>query len=428
MTEIFTVIGISLLLSAFFSAIEIAFVSANPLKLTLMRNENSRTAKLLNYFYDRQDFFLGTTLVGNTLTLVVYGIYMSELIDMPIRENAAVYFQGYEQSAWFELAILVLQTTISTIFVLLFAEFTPKSVAMAMPNLALEYMIHIMNIFAWILKPFVWVIVRTNQLLLFHVFKIPHTKDNKAVGIADLSHYLMSQSVNNNEEYQHEVVDANIFQNAIAFKKLKVRNCMIPRTDIIAIDKKQKIEDLSRAFISSGHSKIIIYDGNLDNIVGYCHALSLFENPTRIENVTTKVIIVPETTGLQEMMLKFLTTHKSIAVVTDEFGGTSGIVTIEDIIEEILGDIEDEHDESYLIMQKINDKEYEISARFKIADLNHDYKWGIPEGEYDTLGGYIMSVYGAVPEVNTVIETDNFVIKVLSMEGVRTEKVSFVLK
>ena len=429
MGEIFFAITLSLLLSAFFSAIEIAYVSANPLRLTLTRNENSRTARLLNQHYARPDFFLGTSLIGNTITLVVYGIYMSKLIDLPIREYTAVFFDGNVTSAWFELAVFIAQTFVSTAIVLMVAEFTPKSLALAMPNAAIEVMIHFMNIFAFLLKPFVWTVVKTNHFLLFHVLGMSKEQDeNKRAGIADLSHYLMNQSENQSEEHQNEIIDANIFQNAIEFKTRKVRQCMIPRTDIIAVDIKQSVEDLSRAFISTGHTKIIIFDGNLDNIVGYCHALKLFDNPQNIQEVVVPVLIVPETTGLQEMMVQFLTSHKSIAIVTDEFGGTSGIVTMEDVIEEILGDIEDEHDEKTQSILQINETEFEVYGKCKISDLKDDYGWDIPEGNYDTMAGLFMSVYGSVPELGTRIETEQFEMSVIGMKGVRIEKIKVVFK
>ena len=261
MGELLFVIVISLILSAFFSAVELAYVTANPLRLTLTRNEKSRTARLLNYYYENPDYFLGTTLIGNTLTLVIYGVYASALIDAPVRDFVGSLMTGEENSAWFDMTVLVAQTTLSTAVVLLVAEFTPKSIAMAMPNAAIEFMIHIMHVFAFLLRPFVWIVVRSNEFLLVRVLRLKKDQDgNKKAGIADLSHYLLNRGGKSNEQQQNEAIDAAIFKNAIEFKSRKVRNCMVPRTDIIAVDIRQSVEDLSRAFTTSGRTKIIIFD------------------------------------------------------------------------------------------------------------------------------------------------------------------------
>jgi CBS domain containing-hemolysin-like protein len=429
MEEIFFFIITSLVLSAFFSSVEIAYVSANPLKLALSRNQNTRTARLLNEYYENPDIFLGTALVGNTLSLVVYGIYASKLIDIPVREFVAGLLVGYETTGLFELTIMVVQTTISTLLVLLVAEFTPKSVTMAMPNAAVEVMIHVMHVFAFLLHPFVWVVVKTNKFVLFKVLKLSDSADgNKKAGIADLSHYLMNQKDKSEENTQSEIIDADIFKNAIEFKTRKVRNCMVPRTDIVAVDIKESVEQLGRTFTVSGRSKVVIFNGNIDNVVGYCHVLKLFDNPENIESVTVPILIVPETTGLQEMMYQFLTHHRSIAAVTDEFGGTAGIVTIEDIIEEILGEIVDEHDRDADAFVKINENVYEVPGNAKISDIKHDYGWNIPEGDYDTLSGYFMDILGQVPVVNSTLETEDYSMTVTAMKGTRVLKVKIMLK
>jgi CBS domain containing-hemolysin-like protein len=429
MEEIFFFIITSLVLSAFFSAVEIAYVSANPLKLALSRNQNTRTARLLNYYYENPDFFLGTALVGNTLSLVIYGIYASKLIDLPIREYVAGLMIGYETTGFFELTIMIAQTTISTLLVLLVAEFTPKSVTLAMPNTAIEVMIHVMHVFVFLLHPFVWIVVMTNKFVLFKILKLSDSAGgNKKAGIADLSHYLMNQKDKSEENTQTEIIDADIFKKAIEFKTRKVRHCMVPRTDIVAVDIKESVEHLSRTFTVSGRSKIVIFNGSIDHVVGYCHVLKLFDNPQNIESVTVPILIVPETTGLQEMMYQFLTHHRSIAAVTDEFGGTAGIVTIEDIIEEILGEIVDEHDRDADSFVKISENIYEIAGTVKIADIKHDYSWNIPEGDYDTLSGYIMDVLGQVPVVNSTLETEDYSMTVTGMKGTRVLKVKIVLK
>jgi CBS domain containing-hemolysin-like protein len=239
---------------------------------------------------------------------------------------------------------------------------------------------------------------------------------------------LLNRGGKSNEQQQNEAIDAAIFKNAIEFKSRKVRNCMVPRTDIIAVDIRQSVEDLSRAFTTSGRTKIIIFDGNLDNVVGYCHALKLFDDPETIAQVTVPILIVPETTALQEMMYQFLTNHRSIAVVTDEFGGTAGIVTIEDVIEEILGEIVDEHDRDTEPFVKIAENHFEMSGKTKIDELIEKLNLNIPEGEYDTVGGYIMSYLGEVPAVNAVVETEDYLMTVLEMKGVRVEKVSLLIK
>ncbi len=409
-------IFISLLFSAFFSAIEIAFISADRLQLALKQNEGGRTAKLLYRFYKLEDYFICTTLTGNTISLVLYGIFMAQVLDPPLKTLFTKWL--INNDALIETAVLGSQTILSTMLVLAVAEFLPKSIALASPNRIIEVLVHFMRAVYFVFYPFVWVIIKSAKWFTRKVFKIEEDRELPLLGISDLNHYIQKLSGSQGEKSN---VDADLFQNAVEFRTLKVRDCMIPRTDIVSISIDESIEKLQQLFVESGHSKIIIYRETIDNVIGYSHALRLFDHPTTIKSVTDSIFFVPETMHTNELMMRFIATRKSMALVTDEFGGTAGIVTIEDIVEEILGEIEDEHDEEGLFFEKIDEKNFLLHARYDIQELNEKHNWNIPEGEYDTLGGYILEKLGTMPEAGTQIKDENFTILVKEMQGARIE-------
>jgi len=424
-----TGIIITLICSAFFSASEIAFISADPLQVTLRRQEPSLRGRLLGYFYQRQDIYIGTTLIGNTISLVLYGVYMAAWLDQPIHDfYLSLTWANFVEGGFLDLVVLFTQTCISTLIVLASAEFLPKSIALARPNRVLDFFMPIMRLVHLLISPAVFFVVRSNRLLLKHVFKLNDTAEAKVAGLAELNYYIQNQQPQQQEtsspsEASHDV-DPDIFQNALEFKDLKARDCMVHRTEITAVDLNDPLEKLQSAFIDSGHTKIIVYDGHMDNVVGYCHALRMYENPANIRSITTSIPHVPETLPVQELMVRLTAEHRSLALVTDEFGGTSGIITFEDIIEEIFGDIEDEHDEASLHFEHLTPTRYVLSARFELEDLTHEHGWKFPDGEYNTLGGFVMTMHGAVPEEGTEVVTDNgYRIEVLEMDGVRIERV-----
>lgn len=344
--------------------------------------------------------FIGTTLIGNTISLVLYGIFMAQLIEPRLRTSLP-------ESLQLEPFILVAQTLISTLIVLITAEFLPKSLFMLNPNSMLSAMALPFNFFYYLLFPIVIFIVSISKFVLIRVLRVEYSDEKPVFGLTDLSNYLKNMlKVRHEDDDVH--LDKKIFRNALAFKEVLVRDCMIPRTEIAAVDVNDGIEKLKNAFLESGHSKIIVYRDRIDDVIGYCHSAELFKKPSEIEAILTPIIAVPETTLANELMMRFLDERKSLAVVIDEFGGISGIVSMEDVIEEIFGEIEDEHDEDDHIEQKLDESTYLLSARLEIEYLRETYGWNLPRGDYDTLGGLILAHTEDIPLPGETLNIPSF--------------------
>jgi len=410
---------ISLLFSAFFSGIEIAFISSNKLHIELQRQQGVISGKILSGFLQKQSSFIGTTLVGNTISLVVYGIYMAKLVE-PMLINYLPYFL---QS---DIFILIAQTTVATIVVLLVAEFTPKSVFLINPNGLLSFFAVPLWLIYYLTYPIVFTIVNLSKLFIRYILRLDYSEDSTVFGLTDLDHFIKNTTQVDHQENKVEL-DKRIFNNALEFKTIKVRECMIPRTEVVAVDVEDDIEELRNAFSDSGHSKVLIYRETIDDVIGYCHSLALFKKPVSIDEMLTPIIIVPETMAVNELMIQFIQEHKSLALVVDEFGGTSGIVSLEDIIEEIFGEIQDEHDDEDLVEEKINETTFSFSARLEIDYLNDKYDLGLPEGDYDTLGGLILSITENFPSLNDVVDKRPFSFIIESMEENRIDMVRLII-
>lgn len=404
-----------LLLSAFFSGMEIAFVSSDKLHIEVWRKNGSFVGKILALFNENQSQFLATMLVGNNTALVLYGIFMAGLLEPLI----VTYISDID------VIILVIQSVLSTILVLFTAEFLPKSLFLINPNISLRLFALPMMLIYVALFPVVYVIVKlSNLFILMFGFKLA---DEKPVfGLTDLNNYIKNNILNIKDEEEAEI-DVKIFNNAIEFKTVRVRECMIPRTEIVAVDENDSIEELRDLFVSSGYSKIIVYKETIDEVIGYCHVLELFKKPTDIKSILKPILIVTESMLANELLIQLITERKSIALVVDEYGGTSGIVSIEDIIEEIFGDIRDEHDAKVLTEERLDAHNYIFSARHEIDYLNEKYDLKLPEGEYDTLGGMIFEYHEDIPAINEVIEMHHVVITVFTMEENRIDKVKLTL-
>ncbi len=409
------IIVICLVLSAFFSGIEIAFISADKLRIEILRQKGQLAGLLLSPFVKRQSQFIGTMLIGNTTALVVYGIFMAGILEPIIDSRLMPPFNS-------EIMSLILSTLVSTLIVLVTAEFIPKSVFMINPDWLLRVFAIPTTIFYYLLFPVTYVLNQLVRLIMVYIFRLRYEEYQPVFGMTDLNNFIQNLQKAEADDDASQV-DTKIFSNALEFKKVRVRECMIPRTEIVAVDIDQDVEELRNEFILSGHSKVIVYKESIDDVIGYCYCLEMFKKPTEIKDIMTPIMIVPETLLANELMIQFINNHKSLALVVDEFGGTSGIVSIEDIMEEIFGEIQDEHDDEYLVEDKIDDFNYLLSARHEIDYLNDKYNWQLPDGDYDTLGGLILSVNENIPEVDDIIKISRYVFKVNSVMDARIDKV-----
>lgn len=410
----FLIILLCLLFSAFFSGMEIAFVSADKLHIEVLKKKGAFGGRVLALFTGNQSQFLATMLVGNNIALVLYGIYMAGILEPVIASSLPdVLATG--------VVVLIVQSTLSTALVLLTAEFLPKSLFLINPDFSIRLFALPMGIIYVIMYPVVFLVVKISAIFIW-LFGYKLSDEKPVFGLTDLNNYIKKNILNIRDEEEAEI-DAKIFNNAIEFKTIKVRECMIPRTEIIAVDVNDSIDELKKHFVESGHSKILIYKETIDEVIGYCHVLELFKKPEDIKSILTVIPIVPETMLVNELLIQFITERKSLALVVDEYGGTSGIVSIEDVIEEIFGEIRDEHDDEYLTEQQLDEFNFIFSARHEIDYLNDKYELALPEGEYDTLGGLIFDYHEDIPEVNEVIEIHPFIITIFTMEENRIDKV-----
>ena len=407
---------LTLLSSAFFSGMEIAFVSSNKLKLELDKKQNNNFSKIIEIFNNKPGDYIATMLVGNNISLVVYGIVMAVILRPAIisifGENEAI--------------ILLLQTIISTIIILFTAEFLPKTLFRNSPNRALKVFIIPVFLMYILLWPITKITIFLSDILLNNILKMDTNAEHKNPVFvkADIDHLV--SNIFNEDEKEEVDNDIKLFQNALDFSDVKIRECIIPRTEIVAIDVNDfDLEKIKQLFIESGFSKILVYDESIDNIIGYIHNSDLFKKPKNLKSIIRNVIIAPETMPANKLLKEFSNENRSLAVVVDEFGGTAGIVTLEDIMEEIFGEIEDEYDTSQFIDKKISDNEYILSGRLEIDFLNEKYSLGLPEtDDYETIAGWILYHYEDIPKLNQVIEIENFSVKILEASNIKIELIN----
>jgi putative hemolysin len=411
----FLFVIITLVFSAFFSGMEIAFVSANKLQIELQNKQGLLSGKILSKFMQKPGEFIGTTLIGNTIALVVYGIFMTNLLEPMIR--------GWlPQDVDNQASVLVIQTVISTIIVLITAEFLPKSIFILDPNRMLAAMSVPFQVIYYLMYPVVWFVVGLSRFFIIKVLGFEYNEDKPVFKVTDLNSFIQNNLHQGNQEGQVDI-DTKIFDNAVEFKTIKVRECMVPRTDIVSVDIEDSMENLKEVFAESGHSKIIVFKDSIDDVIGYCHQLELFRKPKKISDILTPIIIVPESALANELLIQFIKERKSLALVVDEFGGTSGIVSMEDIIEEIFGEIQDEYDSDDLIEQQISDHEYLLSARHEIDYLNEKYEWELPYGEFETLAGFILSLTEDIPQKGQSVVYENYTFTVVAKLDHRIETI-----
>jgi putative hemolysin len=410
------IILITMICSAFFSGMEIAFVTSNKLKTELDKNKGSLSARIISHFQKAPSDYIATMLVGNSVSLVIYGIVMGNILH-------PVILKFFPESISSEFTIMITQTIISTLLILITAEFLPKMVFRINPN-------YILNIFAvpvfvvyYLLYPITFISIFISEFLLKMFLGIKIVDQKHVFGPVDLDNYVREffPDARNDDELEHEI---QIFQNAMDFPAVKLRECMVPRTEIIAIEHEDGIDNLKHRFIETGLTKILVYNESVDNITGYAHSYDMFRNPATIQSIIRPVSFVPETMPANGLLTLFIQQRRSLAVVVDEFGGTAGMITMEDVIEEIFGEIRDEFDVDDLIEKQINETEFLFSGRLEIDYINEKYRIELPESdEYETLSGLIMHHYQSIPQKNEKIEIGNFIFTVHQVSKTRIDQV-----
>jgi len=407
---------VMLIFSGFFSGMEIAFVSSNRLKQELDLKRRILPARVLSAFYTNPSRFIGALLLGNNIALVIYGIAMANLLEpqiinaLPAANNS-------------EFIILFIQTIISTLIILITAEFIPKILFRINPNAILKFFAIPVWLFYFIFYPIIFLFIGLAEFILTKIFRIQLTVGNYNFTMIDLEEYVKeyNPSTEQPEEIEQEI---QMIQNAIEFKHVKLRECMVPRTEIEAVELHEDIDTLRNLFSETGHSKIMIYENTIDNLVGYVHSYDIFTNPDKISDVIRKIDVYPETSNASELLNGMIREHKSVVIVLDEFGGTSGMVTLEDIIEEIFGEIEDEHDKEETVEKQLSPKEFIFSTRLEVDYLNEKYELDIEvSDEYETLAGFIIQYHESIPLINEEIKIPPFLFTILKSSGNRIEEV-----
>lgn len=411
--ETYIYLLITMLFSAFFSGMEIAFVSVDKLRFEMERKEGV-TSRILSYFFRNSNNFISTMLVGNNIALVIYGILMAQIINEYL-------LGGVIANDFVEVLV---QTVISTLIILVTGEFLPKTLFKINPNLVLKVCAFPLMICYVILYPVSQLSSGLSYLFLrLFGMKINKEASERAFGKVDLDYFVQS-SIDNAEDEEELDAEVKIFQNALDFSSIKIRDCIVPRTEVVAVDRTASMEDLKSLFVESGISKIIVYDGNIDNVVGYIHSSEMFRNPADWRNNVKDVPIVPETMAAHKLMKLFMQQKKSLAVVVDEFGGMSGIVSLEDLVEEIFGDIEDEHDNTSYVCKQIAEDEYVLSGRLEIGKVNETFNLDLPEeDDYLTVGGLILNRYQSFPKLHEVVTVDKFQFKIIKVTATKIELV-----
>lgn len=413
MTATLSVILICLLLSAFFSGMEIAFLTSNKLRIEIDKSKKGVTQALIDLFISHSGMYITTLLVGNNVVMVIYGIFMSDLL---VKQ-----FEFLHLSIGVELFV---ETLVSTLIILVFAEFLPKTVFRLRSNLFLKLFSVPVFLFYLLFFPLSYFSVWLGGWLLriFTGRKLGHKEPNRAFGKVDLNNLIEEGEVNaRQEEEMHEI---KLFRNALDFSEVKLRECIVPRPDVVALSIDSSVEELTQLFIDTGLSRILIYKESIDDIIGYVHISTLFKDPPTIAKALSRVLIVPETMSAQRLLNLFIRDQKSVAVVVDEFGITAGIVTIEDIMEEIFGEIEDEHDHLNLKEVMISEQEYIFSGRLEVDYLNEKYHLDLEEREeYETLAGLVLYFNQSIPQEGETIVVNDLTFKILSVKNARIEEI-----
>ena len=411
------IIIVCLILSAFFSGMEIAFVSSNRIYLEIEKSQQGFTSKVLKSITQKPSRFIATMLLGNNVALVLYGIFMGEKI-------LQIFYPQTLLSGEASLLIVFYQTLISTAIILLTAEFLPKVFFQLYANTFIKIFSIPVAFFYALFYPITFLIIEFTDLILKQFFKTDSDKVQLSFSKVELGNYIDEQleSFNDKENLDSEI---QIFQNALDFSEVKTREAMVPRAEVIAVEEKTSIQDIKALFISTGLSKIPVYKETIDHILGYVHAFEIIKKPKTLINILLPVAYIPETMLVNDVLKLLTRQHKSIAVVIDEYGGTSGIVTVEDIVEELFGEIEDEFDTIAHLEKQLSENSYSFSARLEVDYLNQKYDLDLPESEfYETLGGMIAYTTGEIPDKNACIEIPPFIMKIEKVSATKLEQIT----
>jgi CBS domain containing-hemolysin-like protein len=407
---------LTLLLSAYFSGLEIAYISANKLKIEVDKNQGRYRARILALLIRKPSRFLGALMLGSQLSLVLFGIALALLLKDYLRAVLPAPLQS-------ELIIISLLILIASLIILITSEMIPRALFRINPNRILSILALPTIVVYWVFYPIILLFTGLSTFLLKTLFRVQIIGEGYGFGVTDLDEYIREFSLEE-EDGQEVSQEMQMFQNAIDFRTVKIRECMIPRTEIAALEEKDSLEKLREKLVSTGFSRIMVYRQSIDNIVGYAHAFDLFKQPENIEEILKTPPFFPETMPAREALTQLIKAHRSLAVVVDEFGGTSGLVTMEDLMEEILGDISDEYDVEELIEKELAEGEYIFSGRLEIDYLNETYELDIPESEeYETLAGYILKQSNHIPVAGEEILADGLHITITQATDTRIEQV-----
>ena len=415
------VIIICLILSAFFSGMEIAFVSANKIFLEIEKQQAGFNAKFLNFITKNPSRFIATMLVGNNISLVIYGIFMGDRI-------LQLFFPETLSGEGISIRIVFIQTVISTIIILITAEFLPKVFFQQFSNVLIKIFAFPTAFFYALFSPITTMIIKLSDLILMKFFSTEGDQVQLTFSKIELGNYIEEQ-LESTKDIDNVDSEIQIFQNALDFSEVKVREAMVPRTEVVSIEIGASLSDIKKLFTSSGLSKIPVFENSIDDVLGYIHVFEMFKKPTDLKKILLPVAFVPETMRISEVLKLLTKQHKSIAVVMDEYGGTSGIITVEDIIEELFGEIEDEHDHIALFEKQIDEGLFEFSARLEVDYINQNYDVNLPENEfYETLGGLIVYLKEEIPSKGTLIEVENYEFEIKEVTSTKIERVILRVK
>ncbi len=414
-----TILAVMLLLSAFFSGSEMAFLASNKLLIEIGRQKHPRVTSIIDIFNSNPSLLIATILVGNNVTMVIYGLVFSDTVG-PVLSN-------YISSP---TLTLLAQTIISTIIIIVTAEFLPKSLIQINPSTMLYVVAVPLFFFYIIFYPLSVVMQKASSFVIKYILRTKSEEQPQSLlpGRVDFDN-LVSMQAEKNPDDSEVGLEAKLMRNALDFSKIKVRDCYIPRTDMVAININESVDHLHKKFVSSGYSKILVFNGSIDNIVGYVHVSEMFKGSKSIRSMMSPIAVVPETMRANLLLKQFTSQHKSIAIVVDEFGGTSGLITLEDVLEEIFGEINDEHDDDDLIDERLDDETYVFSGRMEVDDINEKYGVHLPTSDdYDTLAGLILSETQSIPREGDVVEVDRFEFKVLQAGHTTVDKIQMRVK